>query len=99
MIVLNNIEQAQHVTEIWRFAACDGTWYAGVAEAGLFCSTDRGDTWDPVPGLNDHPTRRAWQPGAGGLCAHAILADPRDPRRLWCGISAVGVFRSEDGGA
>jgi photosystem II stability/assembly factor-like uncharacterized protein len=33
------------------------------------------------------------------LCAHALLGDPRDERRLWCGISAVGVFRSEDGGS
>ena len=45
------------------------------------------------------PPRAAWFPGAGGLCAHALLTDPRDPARLWCGISAVGVFRSDDGGA
>ena len=59
---------------------------------------DRGETWKPVAALNDHPPRGAWLPGAGGLCAHAILTDRRNPRRLWCGISAVGVFRTEDGG-
>ncbi len=73
--------------------------YVGVAHAGLFRSGDDGETWQPVEGLNEHPSRPAWQPGAGGLCAHAVLVDPRDPRRVWVGISAVGVFRSDDGGA
>ncbi len=73
--------------------------YAGVADAGLFRSEDAGETWTPVSGLNDHKTREAWCPGAGGLCAHSILIDPTNASRLWCGISAVGVFRSEDGGA
>jgi len=50
-----------------------------------------------VDGLNEHPTRDAWSPGAGGLCAHAILMDPHNPKRMWCGISAVGVFRTDDG--
>ena len=38
-------------------------------------------------------------PGAGGLCCHALLFDQNDPERMWCGISAVGVFRTDDGGA
>ncbi|MYH54007.1 MAG: hypothetical protein F4139_13855 [Gemmatimonadetes bacterium] len=37
-------------------------------------------------------------PGAGGLCCHAFLFDQADPNRMWCGISAVGVFRTDDGG-
>lgn len=73
--------------------------YAGVAEAGLFESRDGGGSWREVEGLNDHPTRPAWSPGAGGLCCHTILPDPSDDRRLWVGISAVGVFRTDDGGA
>jgi len=32
------------------------------------------------------------------LCAHSILTDPARPERIWLGISAAGVFRSEDGG-
>ena len=77
------------LTEIW---ICQ-------RNAGLFESTDGGETWSPVEGLNEHTTRPAWFPGAGGLCLHAILVDPKNPDRIWAGISAVGVFRSDDGGA
>jgi hypothetical protein len=70
-----------------------------VSEAGLFRTVDRGRSWEPVSGLNDHPSRDGWIPGAGGLCAHTVLTDARDPRRIWVGISAAGVFRSDDGGA
>ena len=51
-----------------------------------------------MPGLNDHSTRPAWQPGLGGLCAHVLLENPDNPDQLWGGISAVGVFRSDDAG-
>jgi photosystem II stability/assembly factor-like uncharacterized protein len=37
-------------------------------------------------------------PGFGGLCLHSIVVDSENPRRLWVGISAVGVFRSDDAG-
>lgn len=86
------------LNQIWTLMEGGGRLYAGVDVAGVFVSDDRGETWAPVEGLNEHATRSAWSPGAGGLCAHAILVDPRDPRRIWCGISAVGVFRSDDGG-
>ena len=72
--------------------------YAGVADAGLFVSRDGGEHWAAVPGLNDHETRPDWMPGAGGLCCHSIVTDPGDPDRMWVGISAVGVFRTDDGG-
>ena len=87
------------MNSIWCFhVAADGI-YAGVDEAGLFKSTDRGENWLPVMGLNACPGRADWQPGAGGLCLHHILSDPDNPERLWVGISSVGVMRSEDGGA
>lgn len=88
--------QDRKLTQIWRIIQ-DGTLYAGVDEAGLFSSPD-GETWTPIEGLNEHETRPGWSPGAGGLCAHAIITDPSSGR-LWCGISAVGVFRSDDGAA
>ncbi len=72
--------------------------WAGVAEAGLFVSRDRGVHWQEVKGLNDHSTRPAWGPGAGGLCLHTLLVDPSSPQRMWAAISAVGAFRSDDGG-
>ncbi len=72
--------------------------YAGVAPAALFRSDDEGDSWNLNDGLNTHPTRSQWQPGAGGLCLHSILIDPSRPKRMYVGISAVGVFKSDDGG-
>lgn len=73
--------------------------YAGVDEAGLFVSRDGGAHWQEVEGLSRHPTRGAWGPGAGGLCCHTILVDPTEKDRMWVGISAVGAFRTDDGGA
>jgi len=75
-----------------------GVLYAGVDPAGLFRSEDGGVTWHEVRGLNRHPTRSRWTPGAGGLTAHTILLDPADAKRMFVAISAAGVFRTEDGG-
>lgn len=73
-------------------------FYAGVEEAGLFVSKDCGRSWQEIDALTRHPTRPGWFPGNGGLCLHTILIDPSNPQRIWIGISAVGVFRTEDGG-
>ncbi|MHC4947337.1 MAG: WD40/YVTN/BNR-like repeat-containing protein [Planctomycetota bacterium] len=91
-------DSGRTLTQIWTLVPAGPRLYAGVDEAGLFVSDDGGEHWAPVDGLNEHATRSAWYPGAGGLCAHAVLVDPANPDRIWCGISAVGVFRSEDGG-
>jgi photosystem II stability/assembly factor-like uncharacterized protein len=72
--------------------------YAGVAPAALFRSLDRGNSWELNENLNNHPTRSNWQPGAGGLCLHSIVLDPSQSKRMYVGISAVGVFKSEDAG-
>jgi hypothetical protein len=86
------------LNQIWTIHTRPDRHYAGVETAGLFFSEDDGESWHPVEGLNGHPTRRTWFPGAGGLCAHAVLTHPKRPEQIWCGISAVGVFRSDDGG-
>jgi hypothetical protein len=83
---------------VWTVVRSGDTLWAGVSEAGLFRSDDDGATWHGVPAFNEHATRSGWQPGAGGLAAHRILIDPSDHRRLWVGVSAVGVFYSGDGG-
>lgn len=88
----------RRLQRIWALAEGHGRMWAGVDDAGLFVSDD-GERWEPVAGINEHPTRDAWQPANGGLALHSILVDPQDARRLWCGISPVGVFRSDDGGA
>ncbi|HEU5366846.1 MAG TPA: hypothetical protein VFU69_00210, partial [Ktedonobacterales bacterium] len=74
------------------------TVYAGVDPASLWVSRDRGETWEPNAALLHHPTRERWQPGAGGLCLHTIVADASNPSRMWIGISAVGCMRTDDGG-
>ena len=95
-------ESGFRLKRIWQIVpggpAAPDTLYAGVEEAGLFVSRDQGTTWTELSGLTAHPTRPQWFPGAGGLCLHTILPDPADPARLWVAISAVGVFRTEDGG-
>lgn len=87
---------------IWQIvpghASQPGTWYAGVDDAALFVSRDDARTWTELTGLTSHPTRPRWMPGFGGLCLHSIVVDRDNPRRLWVGISAVGVFRSDDAG-
>ncbi|EIE99930.1 BNR/Asp-box repeat protein [Saccharomonospora glauca K62] len=72
--------------------------YAGSEDAALFRSDDGGVTWRELPGLRTHESGPSWQPGAGGMCLHTILLDPRDEQRLRVAISAAGVFASDDGG-
>jgi photosystem II stability/assembly factor-like uncharacterized protein len=85
----------RQMEQIWTLHTHQDRIWAGVAHAGLFVSSDNGGTWAPVDGLNEHRTREDWQPGLGGLCAHRVqIAGAQQ----WVAISAVGVFRSEDGG-
>jgi hypothetical protein len=86
---------------IWVIVAgeADGTVYAGGDPGILFESRDAGASWELNQGLWEHPSRQFWQPGGGGLCLHSIATWPGDPDRLAVGISAGGVWLSEDGGA
>jgi photosystem II stability/assembly factor-like uncharacterized protein len=72
--------------------------YAGVEDAALFESKDGGQTWQELAGLRGHGTGPKWQPGAGGMCLHSILLDPKNPKRIFIAISAAGAFRTDDGG-
>jgi hypothetical protein len=74
------------------------TLYAGTDDAGLFISRDGGVHWEELTAISQHETRLEWMGGAGGLCLHSILLDKDNPQRIWVGISAVGVLRSDDGG-
>jgi len=76
-----------------------GVVYGGVEPAALVKSNDNGDSWQLVEALEEHPTRELWVPGAGGMCLHAIVLDPRDTQRMLVGISTAGVFETTDGGA
>jgi photosystem II stability/assembly factor-like uncharacterized protein len=77
----------------------DGTIYAGGDPGVLFVSRDGGATFELNRPLLKHPTRPKWQPGAGGLCLHSIVPWPGEPDRLALGISAAGVWLTDDAGA
>jgi photosystem II stability/assembly factor-like uncharacterized protein len=87
---------------VWHFepSADDAeTIFAGAEDAALFKSTDGGQSWAELPGLRTHASASEWAPGAGGLCLHTILMDPKDKDRMYIAISSAGVFRTDDGGA
>jgi photosystem II stability/assembly factor-like uncharacterized protein len=79
--------------------ADEGTIYAGGDPGVLFESRDGGASFSLNRPLFEHPTRGDWQPGAGGLCLHSIVTWPGEPDRLAVGISAAGVWLTDDGGA
>lgn len=89
-------EDGPKLNQVWTIRPHGNALLAGVDEAGMFRSHDDALTWEPVSALNDFPGRDQWFPGFGGLCAHHILTAGE---RIWVGISAVGVFRSDDDGA
>src|SRR3954468_25100581 len=76
----------------------DGVLYAGGDPGVLFESRDGGASWELNRALWEHPTRPSWEPGGGGLCLHSIVPWPGEPDRLALGISAVGVWLTDDGG-
>lgn len=88
-------EGGPRMKQVWTLHTDADRVLAGVDEAGLFTSTDDLASWQPVSTLNDHPSRPGWGPGLGGLCAHHVLTSGD---RWWVGISAVGLFRSDDAG-
>jgi photosystem II stability/assembly factor-like uncharacterized protein len=78
-------------------------WYAGTSPQGLFRSDDGGDTWEPLPGVNDDPTLRSYmgseQDGTpDGPKMHSVIVDPRDPNHLYFAMSSGGVHESKDKG-
>ena len=86
---------------VWHLEPSPGdpdTVYAGVEDAALFCTRDGGHSWQEFDGLRRHTSGPDWMPGAGGMCLHTILLDPKNPQRIFCAISAAGTFRSDDGG-
>jgi hypothetical protein len=80
-----------------------GSWYAGTSPQGLFRSDDGGDTWVPLPSVNESEQFRGWmgtqQDGTpDGPKLHSIIVDPRDPAHLLFGMSGGGVHESFDRG-
>ena len=73
------------------------TVYAGIEDAAIFKTVNGGKTWKELPALR-HTKGQLWQPGAGGMCLHTIILDPKNAKRMFVAISAAGAFRTEDGG-
>jgi photosystem II stability/assembly factor-like uncharacterized protein len=95
-------EGGEHaLNRIWVIAPGeeDGTLFAGGDPGVLFESRDGGETWELNRALWKEPTRSRWQPGGGGLCLHSIVTWPGEPQRLAIGISAAGVWLTDDGGS
>jgi hypothetical protein len=90
----------QALERIWVLVPgeADGLVYAGGDPGVLFVSRDGGATFELNRGLWEHPTRPKWHPGGGGLCLHSISTWPGEPDRLAIGISAAGVWLTDDGG-
>jgi hypothetical protein len=76
----------------------DVVW-AGSEPQGLFRSTDRGEHFEFVRGVWDHPHRPEWGAGFGGAAIHTVLPHPSDPQRITIAMSTGGVYRSDDAGA
>jgi photosystem II stability/assembly factor-like uncharacterized protein len=93
-------DQEKPLVRLWTIVTGeeDGLLYAGGDPGVLFESRDGGMSWELNKGFWEQPTRGEWSPGAGGMCLHSIATWPGDPAKLAMGISAVGVWLSDDGG-
>jgi photosystem II stability/assembly factor-like uncharacterized protein len=93
-------DQEKPLKRIWTIVPGeeDDLLYAGGDPGILFESRDGGMTWELNKAFWEQPTRPDWSPGAGGMCLHSIATWPGDPSRIAMGISAVGVWLSDDGG-
>ena len=72
--------------------------YAGTQPSALFRSADRGESFELVRSLWDHPHRPDWGAGFGGQAIHTIVPHPDDGQRLTVAMSTGGVYQTADGG-
>lgn len=84
---------------VWSLHHAHGLLWAGAKPGTLLQSMDGGTTWVRNEALATFPGREEWNAGAAGLTLHTIVTAPEEPAKIWLGISAAGVFASEDGGA
>ena len=87
------------IDAVWSLKRANGALYAGAKPANLYVSKDNGETWERNGAFADFPERDQWNPGAAGLTMHTIVTDPERPEKMWLGVSAAGVFATEDAGA
>lgn len=83
------------VQVVWALALIGGRLYVGAEPAALLASDDRGETWELLQSLANHPSQPYWEPGCADRVLHTILGRGET---LIVGISTAGVFASDDGG-
>jgi photosystem II stability/assembly factor-like uncharacterized protein len=91
------------VHQVWALEAGGpdepGLLWAGTIPGALFRSRNRGDSWELIESLWNRPEREQWFGGGyddPGI--HSICVDPRDPQRIYVGVSCGGVWVTRDGG-
>ena len=96
-------DMGETVGSVWQvrpgLASQPGVVYAGTQPAGLFRSTDWGESWAPVEEVNRHEWRQFWGPTGGGASAlHTIEPHPTDPDCFYISIASGGTYVTRDGG-
>ena len=93
-------DSGQALARIWLIKSGEeGRLYAGGDPGVLFESRDGGASWELNRPLWERRLVEDWQPGGGGLCLHSIAPWPGEPDKLAVGVSAAGVWLTDDGGA
>lgn len=74
--------------------------YAGTHPAHLYVSTDDGETWTELEGLQDLPSREEWHTPRHRNETHirSLGVHPDAPERVIAGVEVGGVHVSEDDG-
>ena len=79
-----------------------GRLFCGTFTAGLYRSTDGGDSWAQVGGETidpgEDPAQNERRGADGGVSVMSVAIDPSDPDRIWVGTEPSGLFVSTDGG-
>lgn len=91
-----------HLQQIWQLQPGPGNRpdevWAGVEPAAVFRSTDGGSCFRLIDSLWNHPDRKRWRPGGGGLCLHTVVPHLHDVDSTLVAISGGGIYRTTDGG-
>ncbi|MDQ4149531.1 MAG: hypothetical protein M3164_06015 [Actinomycetota bacterium] len=76
----------------------NGTLLAGLLPAGVWESTDQGQTWTEMTAFASAPNRETWTAPWGTPLVSAIGTHPKDPKTIYCGVEVGGLYRTRDGG-
>lgn len=74
--------------------------WAGTEPSDIYRSTDAGTTWERRPGISSLPSEEEWYfpPRPDTHHVRTIEPDPFDEERLYVGIEAGALVRTDDGG-